>query len=190
WPGGPDRARAVEPLRSATPVIMLAGRVSRDEQAWQERVDLAERLGARVLTDLKAGAAFPTSHRQHGGPPGNVLCAGDRALLRAAGLILSLDWADLGGTLSDVFGGQPIPPVISCSLEHHHYRGWTKDDYSIAPSDVVLACRPDEAVRYGRLPRGGPIARGAGPAACPGTRRLRWGHQHPVPGPGTACGHR
>ena len=161
WPGGADLARAVELLRSATPVIMLAGRVSRDEQAWQERVDLAERLGARVLTDLKAGAAFPTSHRQHGGPPGNVLCAGDRALLRAAGLILSLDWADLGGTLSDVFGGQPIPPVISCSLEHHHYRGWTKDDYSIAPSDVVLACRPDEAVRslLGRL---------AGTAACPG----------------------
>src|ERR1035437_6269383 len=60
WPGVADLAGAWELLRSATPVIMLAGRVSRDEQAWQERVDLAERLGARGPTRPKGGAGVPT----------------------------------------------------------------------------------------------------------------------------------
>ena len=37
--------------------------------AWAARVALAERLGARVVTDLKVGAAFPTDHPLHAGAP-------------------------------------------------------------------------------------------------------------------------
>src|SRR5919197_893418 len=47
-------------LDGAARPLILAGRVSRDAEAWRARVALAERLGARVLTDLKVGAAFPT----------------------------------------------------------------------------------------------------------------------------------
>ncbi len=56
---------AVELLRSSKHPVILAGRVSRDLAAWEARIALAERLNARVITDLKVGAAFPTQHRLH-----------------------------------------------------------------------------------------------------------------------------
>ena len=49
---------------------MLAGRASRDETAWLARIELAERLGAKVFTHLKLPAAFPTDHYLHVGAPG------------------------------------------------------------------------------------------------------------------------
>ncbi len=61
---------AVEILRGAERPVILAGRVSRDIEAWNARVKLAEALGARVVTDLKVGAAFPTDHFLHAGAPG------------------------------------------------------------------------------------------------------------------------
>jgi hypothetical protein len=48
-------------VRAQRPVF-LAGRVSRSKDAWDARVELAEAVGARVVTDLKVGAAFPTDH--------------------------------------------------------------------------------------------------------------------------------
>src|SRR3954447_7409934 len=42
-------------LRDAKHPVILAGRVSRDVEAWNARVKLAERLNARVVTDLKIG---------------------------------------------------------------------------------------------------------------------------------------
>src|SRR6187455_2693402 len=67
----PDMLRkAVELLRNAKSPLILAGRVSRDEAAWDARVALAERLNARVVTDLKIAASFPTSHYLHAGAPG------------------------------------------------------------------------------------------------------------------------
>ncbi len=64
--------------------MILAGRVSRSLDAWNARVALAERLNARVVTDLKIGAAFPTDHPLHAGAPGDISrrrrrAAGDRA---------------------------------------------------------------------------------------------------------------
>src|SRR5262249_54664070 len=61
---------AVETLRGAERPVILIGRVSRDPAAWDARVKLAEALGARVITDLKVGAAFPTDHYLHAGAPG------------------------------------------------------------------------------------------------------------------------
>ena len=49
------------------------GRGSRSEQAWANRVALAEALGARVVTDLKIGAVFPTDHPLHAGAPATFL---------------------------------------------------------------------------------------------------------------------
>src|SRR5262249_27359129 len=67
----PDAAlvrEAAKLLAAATSPVILAGRVSRGETAWRERIELAELLGARVITDLKTAAAFPTRHPLHGGP--------------------------------------------------------------------------------------------------------------------------
>src|SRR3989475_5683540 len=59
---------AAELLSTAKAPVILAGRSGRDEDAWRARVQLAETLGARVITDLKAGAVFPTGHPLHVGP--------------------------------------------------------------------------------------------------------------------------
>jgi thiamine pyrophosphate-dependent acetolactate synthase large subunit-like protein len=52
----------VAELDRAQAPLLLAGRVGRDQDAWDARVRVAERLGARVLSDLKVGAAFPSAH--------------------------------------------------------------------------------------------------------------------------------
>lgn len=56
-PGAITQAAAM--LRQASGPVILIGRVSRDDTAWQQRIALAEALGARVATDGKTGAAFP-----------------------------------------------------------------------------------------------------------------------------------
>src|ERR1700678_393001 len=53
---------AASVLKGAKQVLTLAGRASRDIDAWNARVALAEALNARVFTDLKIGATFPTDH--------------------------------------------------------------------------------------------------------------------------------
>ena len=57
--------------------MILAGRVSRERRGLEARVALAEALGARVVTDLKIGAAFPTDHPLHVGAPGDASRADD-----------------------------------------------------------------------------------------------------------------
>ena len=64
---------AQEILMQAEQPVMLVGRTSRDCAAWDARIALAESLGARVITDLKVGAAFPTDHALHAGNPGIYL---------------------------------------------------------------------------------------------------------------------
>src|SRR5262249_54855668 len=54
-------------LKGAKQVLMLAGRASRSTAAWDARVALAEALNARVVTDLKIGATFPTDHPLYDG---------------------------------------------------------------------------------------------------------------------------
>src|SRR2546430_853 len=49
-------AKAAALLKAAKNPVMLIGRVSRSEAAWQERIGLAEVLRAQVITDLKVGA--------------------------------------------------------------------------------------------------------------------------------------
>src|SRR5215472_3129346 len=56
-------------LKSAKQPVILAGRTSRSEDAWNARVALAEALNARVITDLKIGASFPTDHPLYVGAP-------------------------------------------------------------------------------------------------------------------------
>ena len=87
-------------LRNAKSPVILAGRASRSVEAWNARVALAESVNAKVITDMKIGASFPTDHPLHVGSPGMLLPdAEGLAALAAADVILSLDWVDLGGTL-------------------------------------------------------------------------------------------
>ncbi|MBO0765664.1 MAG: thiamine pyrophosphate-binding protein, partial [Hyphomicrobiaceae bacterium] len=93
-------ARVAAELAPGRRVVILAGRASRRLEAFSARVTLAERLGARVVTDLKVGAAFPTDHPLHAGAPATLAPAAEaQAAMAAADVILSLDWVDLAGTL-------------------------------------------------------------------------------------------
>src|SRR6266403_5506749 len=98
--------RAADLLSDATAPVILAGRGNHTLESWRVRVALAEKLNARVITDLKAGAVFPTRHPLHVGPPGSFLAEAATKVLREADVVLSLDWIDLAGTLKQAFGEQ------------------------------------------------------------------------------------
>jgi len=139
-------AQAAELLRNAKHPVILAGRVSRSVGAWKHRVALAERLAARVLTDLKIAASFPTDHPLHVGAPGNIAPLSEGAdALRNADVILSLDWLDPAGTFKHV-GGAPKAKVIQVSVDHQLHNGWSMDYQALPPVDLMIACEPDAAV--------------------------------------------
>jgi thiamine pyrophosphate-dependent acetolactate synthase large subunit-like protein len=147
---GPDTTlaeQASKMLREAARPVILAGRVGRGEAEWAGRVRLAEALGARVATDLKVGAAFPTDHPLHVGKPG-VFPAGEvAAALREADIILSLDWVDLGGTLRAAFGGRESSArIIQVSMDHVLHNGWSADHQGLPPVDLFVAADPDATV--------------------------------------------
>ena len=143
-PSRADADRAAELLARAHRPLLLAGRVDRGDAEWTARVELAERLGARVLTDLKVAAAFPTGHLLHPAAPGTFLTASGRELIRAADAILSLDWVDLGGTLRQAYDRDPVDvSVISCTADHVLHNGWSKDHFELAPADLPIAAHPD-----------------------------------------------
>ncbi len=123
-------------------VVILAGRASRRIEPWDARVALAETLGARVITDLKIGAAFPTDHPLHAGAPA-VLSLSDEAhiALATADVVLSLDWVDLGGTLRGAL--RPGAKVIQATLDHTLHNGWNMDYQALAPADLFIAADPD-----------------------------------------------
>jgi thiamine pyrophosphate-dependent acetolactate synthase large subunit-like protein len=137
--------KAAALLRSAKQPLILAGRVSRDVEAWNARVTLAERLNARVATDIKVGAAFPTDHPLHTGAPGFLAPASDALeAIRAADVILSLDWVDVSGTLKQA--GNTSAKVVQVSIDHHLHKGWSLDYQGLPPVDAFIACAPEAAV--------------------------------------------
>jgi thiamine pyrophosphate-dependent acetolactate synthase large subunit-like protein len=137
---------AADLLRGAKHPVILTGRVSRDLDAWNARVALAERLGARVVTDLKVGAAFPTDHPLHAGAPGTIAPVPEAAeAIRTADVILSLDWVDVAGTLKHA-GGAANAKIVQVTVDHHLHNGWSMDYQSLPPVDVFIACEPDAAV--------------------------------------------
>jgi thiamine pyrophosphate-dependent acetolactate synthase large subunit-like protein len=143
-PAADTLAAAARMLAGARHPLILAGRVSRSWAHWALRVRLAERLGARVVTDLKTAAAFPTEHPLHPNAPGFTLSPEDQALVRQADVILSLDWLDLGGTLAQAYGGTPISArVISASVDHLLTNASSYDHFALPTVDLAIPCPPD-----------------------------------------------
>jgi thiamine pyrophosphate-dependent acetolactate synthase large subunit-like protein len=138
---------AAKLLSAAKHPLILAGRVSRSEAGWKQRVALAEKLQARVFTDIKLGAAFPTDHPLHAAPPATFLLPDTVKLLREADVVLALDWVDLAGVLRQAWGAEPVgAKVIQVSPDAHVHRGWSMDYQSLPPVDVYMMCEPDAAV--------------------------------------------
>jgi thiamine pyrophosphate-dependent acetolactate synthase large subunit-like protein len=140
--------RAAELLIAAERPLILAGRVSRDEKAWAQRIKLAEALGADIVTDQKVAAAFPTDHPLHPGDP-MLVFADERSLasIRAADVILSLDWVDMVNLFRRVWTDGSVPPkVIQISADRLVHKGWTRDHMGLPAADLDLLAEPCAAV--------------------------------------------
>src|SRR5437016_13265427 len=146
-PVRPDEAsiaKAAQLISGAKSPAMLIGRVSRSEAAWKARVALAEKVQAKVFTDMKAACAFPTDHPLHAAPPATFP---DGKLLRECDVIVSFDWIDTAGTLKLAWGEAPVTAkVIRVSADAHIHRGWSMDYQGLPPADVYLMCEPDAVV--------------------------------------------
>src|SRR5204863_7584045 len=127
---------------AARPLVMI-GRASSDPVDFTRRVALAERIGAVVLTDIKTGAMFPTTHALHPLPP-SLHVTGDAArLVVEADVILSLDWIDLGGTLRQACSGElPRGKIIQCSLDQYVHNGQTMDYLSVPLTYLSVLAAP------------------------------------------------
>jgi thiamine pyrophosphate-dependent acetolactate synthase large subunit-like protein len=137
--------QAADMLLNAKRPLILAGRVTRNEDDWNRRVQLAEALDARVTTNLKVGAAFPTDHPLHIGSPATFVTDDVIEAIKDADAILSLDWVDLAGTLKSV-GGAPPGTIIQVSLDHNLHNGWSMDYEGLPPVDLFIPAEPDVTV--------------------------------------------
>ena len=165
---GPDAEsvkEAADRLRQAKRPVILAGRASRRLDAWNARVALAEALNARVITDIKIGASFPTDHPLHLGAPGSLLPDDEGlAALAEADVILNLDWVDLGGTLK---GAKANGYVISATLDQHLHNGWSMDYQALPPVDLLIPADPDQVA----IALSEAIGKPAQPVTLPAARR-------------------
>jgi thiamine pyrophosphate-dependent acetolactate synthase large subunit-like protein len=140
-------ARVVSMLRAAKQPVILMGRGSRSEQAWADRVALAEALRARIVTDMKCAAVFPTDHPLHTGAPATFLTQEATQAIAAADVILSLDWVDLAGALKVACGTvAPAAKVIAVTLDHQLHNGWSMDYQALPPADVFIASDADTVI--------------------------------------------
>jgi thiamine pyrophosphate-dependent acetolactate synthase large subunit-like protein len=140
-------ARAAALLSGAASPVIMIGRSQRTMESWRARVALAEKLGARVVSDLKVGASFPTRHPLFVGPAGTFLSEAATRAVREADVVLALDWVDLAGTLKQVYTDRPVTAkIVSASCDVHVHRGFSMDYFGMAPVDVQLLVDPDVAV--------------------------------------------
>jgi len=134
-------------LRDAERPVLMIGRAGRDEASWHSRVQLAERSGVAVLTDLRNPAVFPTDHPAH---PAQVsagrLSATGLQLLRSADLVLALNWTDLAGPLQAASGDGQRPRVVNVRNVNALLNGWTKDHYAPVATDLEITAGPDELI--------------------------------------------
>ncbi|GAA4336820.1 thiamine pyrophosphate-binding protein [Pigmentiphaga soli] len=138
---------AADALAAAERPLILVGRVSRSEAAWNDRIALAELLGARVLTDLKTAAGFPPEHPLHVGPPGAFLSPPQVEALRDADVVLAFDWIALEGALRTAVPQSAHPArVINVSLDSYIHGSWSMDHQGLAPVDIGLAGQPDDVL--------------------------------------------
>jgi acetolactate synthase-1/2/3 large subunit len=134
-----------EMLLGAENPLILAGRMQRNDDAWEKRIKLAEAVGAKAVNNSWQEVGFPTNHPLCVKNIAGFFVGGPvRDAHEAADVVLSLDWFDLGGTMNHAWnGGDVKPKVINCSMDFHSHRGWSKDYGQLAPVDVHVPTTPE-----------------------------------------------
>jgi len=146
-PEGPSPSRAevervLAALKGAKSPVIIAGRGSRSVEAWDQRVALAEAVNARVITQYKIGAMFPTEHPLHAGQAGSTEAT---KALQNADVIVSLDALDIAGILKQAARGEVLKAfVISCSPDRYVHKGWSMDYQALPALDLDIAASPNE----------------------------------------------
>jgi thiamine pyrophosphate-dependent acetolactate synthase large subunit-like protein len=159
-PSAADVKRAVEIMKSAKKPLIIVGRMTRDLDAFNDRIALAEALNAKVITDFKAGSVFPTGHPAHVGRAAARLTAEGAAALKEADAILSLESIDLGGLLKQAFGkANPSAKILNCSVDFMTHNGWSMDHQMLPPSDIHFAVTSDVFVKAMLAELGAPKAK-------------------------------
>ena len=143
-------AEAVKALSAAKNPLILSGRCTRSQAGWKERVELAEWIGARVITSSKDAASFPSTHPLYAGEIPWRLRPNILELVKKSDCIVCLDWVDVGGTINQAFppgegqGPGKSAVVINISNDHHIHNGWSMD-YQILPAVDVWMPVTNEA---------------------------------------------
>src|SRR5262249_9357726 len=103
--------------------------------------------------------------------------------IKAADVILALDWVDLAGALRNALGHEaPKAKIINVSADFHVHNGWSMDYEGLPPVDLQLPATPDDAVPQLLAALGG--AKPRNPAAV--TARAE--KYHPSSGPPRVAG--
>lgn len=140
-PSPEDVADVVEVLSEAKRPLFLLGRMDVSQTSWDKRIQLAERYGARVCTDLKQVSAFPTAHELHAAAPSIFVTPQMQELIREADTILSFDWIDLDGAIkaSHPPGTDVAAKIIHVSLDSALHNGWSKVSAGLYSLAVLLS---------------------------------------------------
>lgn len=144
--GEADASEVLAMLEAAEAPAFLLGRVSRDQAAWDRRIALAEHFNARVVTDIKTAAAFPTRHPLHAGAPSFFLAEDSGHVLAQSDLIVCFDWVDPAGTLAQAGVDKTATKVVNVTLEPLLQNGWSLDHQAFPPSDLSLLAEPDAVI--------------------------------------------
>ena len=124
--------------------VLMFGRMSARSEDWQRRCELAELLGAGVITDLKNRAAFPTGHALHVGAPSNWIGEAGQEELMAADVVVAFDWVDLAGSLKPLAPRGGVPgKIVTCTLDSYLHNGWSADHFGLPASDIPVLADPD-----------------------------------------------
>ncbi|KAK3718656.1 hypothetical protein LTR37_004873 [Vermiconidia calcicola] len=147
-PSSEDVSRLLPLLQNSKRTLFMFGRMNASKTCWQERVQLAERYDARVVTDLKQACSFPTDHQLHPSQPGVFLAPETLELIRSADLIVSWDWVDLAGALQTAHepGVEPKSKIVHISLDAALHNGWSKDHFGLPLADITIRADPDKAL--------------------------------------------
>jgi thiamine pyrophosphate-dependent acetolactate synthase large subunit-like protein len=148
-PAPSDVAEAADMLLNAKKPVILAGRTSRGEKDWNNRIALAEALGALVMTDLHWSASFPSDHPLHALEPRFRIHPHDPHIkaISEADVVLSLDWIDLGGLVKRAGGIDKVKgKFIHASVDSYIHRGWSKDYHILPAADLRIQATAEMTV--------------------------------------------
>ena len=142
-----DLARVKDLLSGAERPLLLVGRHERTEEAWADRIALAEATGAAVLCDQKCGVGFPSDHPAFIAAPAQYPDARTAKLLGEADLVVSLDWPDLKGLLGLRRDRGEGLAIVIVSPDERLHNGWSFDHFPFPEADLRLPVRPEVFTR-------------------------------------------